>query len=316
VTTQWRQAVTVAAWAALTLSPALLSGCSENCLQNSDCETNETCRLGTCRRACAEETDCPLGETCSSGACVTAVDAARPSTCTADGGCPPDGGGMVADAGTDTPDMGGGPREDAAVLFDAGAVVDAGEPRPDANLLFDGGGVPLDVGMVEEDAAPEVDAFVGDGGPAGPVNDLTGTYAVTRTVRLSGDNEFPAGRMDFFIASLTSVEGEAYNLEVRDQMGGLVFEVRRLDFASPEGPPVYQFEYTREPPDPPEGCVRTDRVFQRGEVEPVDDLFRLTGDEDLEAAFSGDECNEDDFLVRFAWVWIPIPPEERPEPNP
>jgi hypothetical protein len=246
--------------------------------------------------------------------CADAAADASPADATADA--------SPADAAT----------KDAEIRPDLGPLADAAPPDADLDATPVDAGVdaaPADAASVDTgvDAAPDAagdGALPNDGGPppdaadAGPTPDgnptpsainLTGTYAVTRTVRLSGSPDFRVGDRVHTIERLTRVgRPSTYRLEIFDLDGNLVTTIDHLDVLFPEGRRDYEIHYGLDDPQAPAGCTRHDDLFERGQVVGDEPPRTLDGQLDLDAAFAGDECRAQDFLVRFAVEWRPVSP--------
>ena len=230
-----------------------------------------------------------------------------------DGG---DGGdGDIGDIG-DTDALGsdgGSPDAGDAAPTDAGSMDAAAggdgmiDPGSRDALAADGAATDAalgpDAGTVDGAAS---DAVPMDGARPAPDAPLAGLYAVTHTVTLSGDRSFVPGAAENTIVTLTGRGPGTYRMEVFDPDGTPLFAVDDLDFAAPEAG-RYQFEYALVHPDPPAGCSRMDRHFQRGTFEGVEPSVHLAADEDLQVQFEGEGCRAEPFLVRFAVRWVPIP---------
>jgi hypothetical protein len=219
----------------LTTAWAPLAGCdSGGCQLHSDCNADQQCVQGRCEEACSDDFDCVLGEACVSGACVDAADAVRPRPCdpaTSEAGCPDTS--SPPDAVVDATPRDAAPVD--AVVVDATAI-DAGDAGDAASS--DGG--------VETDGGPDTDAVGPDSSVTPSDIDLTGTYAVTRTVDLTNDDAFTEGDVAHFIANLTRLADHTrYRLDFIDPEGHALSSEVALDFRSPEGPYNYQYRYER-----------------------------------------------------------------------
>jgi hypothetical protein len=282
------------------------TGCGDGgCQLHSDCAAAEQCVSGVCEPTCSDDFDCPLGEGCRAGVCVSAPDALRPRPCnpaTNEAGCPdasafedgalPDLGatdGASTDARADV-DAAPDAATDAATDtgLDAGSPVDASDAEGDLMPLPDGGLTPIDI-------------------------DLTGTYAVTRSVDLTNDPAFTEGDVANFIANLTRLpDGARYRLDYIDPEGFALSSEVALDFRSPEGPLNYQFRYERPVLDAVAPCTAVVETFERGEVRVDRPQFELAGQQILHQAYDGEGCGEADRLTNFTVRWVRIP---TPEPG-
>lgn len=289
----WRR---LGAWAlVLTTASALATGCDGGgCQLHSDCNADQQCVQGRCEEACSDDYDCVLGEACVSGACVVAPDAVRPRPCnpeTSEAGCPDTSSPPDAAIDATLPD---------AALPDA-LVADVGTPDAgDAGSPDGGGGV--------TDGGPEPDAIGPDSSVTPSDIDLTGTYAVTRTVDLTNDDQFTEGDVAHFIANLTRLADHArYRLDFIDPEGHALSSEVALDFRSPEGPYNYQFRYERPIDPPPPGCMAFEETFERGQVDTMAPETTLDGQQILHGQYEGDQCAEADRLTNFTVRWVRIP---------
>lgn len=291
----WRR---LGAWALVpALALGLATGCDgSGCQLHSDCNADQQCVDGRCKEACADDYDCVLGEACVSGACVSAPDAVRPRPCnpeTSEAGCPdtsspPDAAIDATPPDTALPD---------ALVADA-AAPDAGDAGDGGTT--DGGGV--------TDGGPDTDAVGPDSSVTPSDIDLTGTYAVTRTVDLTNDDAFTEGDVAHFIANLTRLADNArYRLDFIDPEGHALSSEVALDFRSPEGPYNYQFRYERPIDLPPPGCMAFEETFERGVVDTMAPEMTLDGQQILHGQFEGDQCAEADRLTNFTARWVRIP---------
>jgi len=285
-------------FAALLMAISLVYGCGDGgCQLHSDCSSNEQCVSGICEPTCSDDFDCPLGEACRSSVCVAAPDAVRPRPCNParnEAGCPdatspgdallPDA--EIADAAStdgQTP-----PDALADAAGDALGLTDATGPGGDLVPLPDGGLTPIDI-------------------------DLTGTYAVTRSVDLTNDPAFTEGDDANFIANLTRLpDGARYRLDYIDPEGFALSSEVALDFRSPEGPLNYQFRYERPVLDAVAPCTAVVETFERGEVRVDRPQVELAGQQILHQAYDGEGCAEADRLTNFTVRWVRIP---TPEPS-
>ncbi|MFZ4734454.1 MAG: hypothetical protein ACOYM9_00820 [Bradymonadia bacterium] len=272
----------------LLLFALALVGCGDrdDCVLHSDCARDQRCVTGVCERACDDAFDCPLGRECIGGACVVDVDAARERPCDPDSQ-------SCGDADLVDAQVANAAVPDAAVP-DA-AVPDAAVPDaavPDA--------APVDAGPP-----------AGDTGLTPLAIDLTGAWAVTKTVELSSDPAFAEDDVTYLIVTLArGAEPDRYALVFIDPAGQRLESVVSIDFRAPNGPLNYQFEYETVPPNAPEGCSQAIRTFQRGEVQDPEgpDLF-LVGTEERRLVFAGEACEAEPTTVvsGVRWVLIPVP---------
>jgi hypothetical protein len=281
----------------LTTAWAPLAGCdSGGCQLHSDCNADQQCVQGRCEEACSDDFDCVLGEACVSGACVDAADAVRPRPCdpaTSEAGCPDTS--SPPDAVVDATPRDAAPVD--AVVVDATAI-DAGDAGDAASS--DGG--------VETDGGPDTDAVGPDSSVTPSDIDLTGTYAVTRTVDLTNDDAFTEGDVAHFIANLTRLADHTrYRLDFIDPEGHALSSEVALDFRSPEGPYNYQYRYERPIDAPPPGCMAFEETFERGVVDTAVPETTLDGQQILHGQFEGDQCAEADRLTNFTIRWVRIP---------
>lgn len=308
-----RRALAVATAALLTL----LAGCTETCLLNGECPGDEVCLDGQCRTPCTVDLECPLEQFCLGGGCRSLAPGERPP-CREDTGCPePDA--MVVDLavldravddafdlGPEPPDPDAGPDPDAAPDPDAGRDGGVGDMRLVDSGPFELGppdldptdGDPTDGGLLDGGS---------DGGPDGGAGvDLTGLYAVTTAVVVATGGALASGDELRRIHHLTRLDGTRHRVEVYTTDGA--FEHRaEADFASPDGPGRYQFEYAL-PVEAPEGCEGVELRFQRGRYDAFEPGWRLVGAEERAVSFEGPECAAEGYLVRVDATWIPLPP--------
>jgi hypothetical protein len=275
---------------------AVATGCGDSgCQLHSDCSAAEQCVSGVCEPTCSDDFDCPLGEACRSGVCVSAPDALRPRPCdpaTNEAGCSDATGAIDAtpvDARVeDAAPVDAAPDLAVDATADAEPTTDGGDASGDLVPLPDGGLTPLDV-------------------------DLTGTYAVTRSVDLSNDPQFTEGDVANFIANLTRLpDGARYRLDYIDPEGFALSSEVALDFRSPEGPLNYQFRYERPVLDAVAPCTAVVETFERGEVRVDRPQTELAGQQILHQAYDGEGCEEADRLTNFTVRWVRIP---TPEPG-
>ena len=259
------------------------------CQLHSDCAADQQCVESRCAQRCGDDFDCVRGEACESGACVVSPDAVRPRPCdpaTNEAGC--------SDTST-PPDA----AADVAVTSDvpiADAVSDLSTSLNDA--LADGG-------LASDGAA---DAGGSDGSVEPGAVDLTGTYAVTRTVDLTNDDNFTEGDVDHFIANLTRLaEHHRYRMDFIDPEGHALMSEVAVDFRSPEGPFHYQFRFERPLDTPPPGCRAFEETFERGEAFIAEPEVTLEGQQILHGQYEGEQCAEADRLTNFTVRWVRIP---------
>ena len=266
-----------------------LFGCDEKrCALHSDCQAAELCVVGTCEPRCGDDFDCPVGEACQGGACLVSPDSVRPRPCDPAASELSCSDGLLSD--TLLTDV---PASDQSVEVSVGDVADAS-------------------------AMADTDAVFADGSLTPPGVDLTGTYAVTKTVELTNDMALAVGQVSHLIATLSRGGGNAtYRLELIDQRGQIQRTEVAVDFRAPEGPTNYQFAFDLVVPAPEPTCIQTSRTFQRGLVEPRGETLFLVGEEDLRDVFEpstpGALCDLADRLTTFQIEWVRLPTPSSPD---
>ena len=266
-----------------------LFGCDEKrCALHSDCQAAELCVVGTCEPRCGDDFDCPVGEACQGGACLVSPDSVRPRPCDPAASELSCSDGLLSD--TLLTDV---PASDQSVEVSVGDVADAS-------------------------AMADTDAVFADGSLTPPGGDLTGTYAVTKTVELTNDMALAVGQVSHLIATLSRGGGNAtYRLELIDQRGQIQRTEVAVDFRAPEGPTNYQFAFDLVVPAPEPTCIQTSRTFQRGLVEPRGETLFLVGEEDLRDVFEpstpGALCDLADRLTTFQIEWVRLPTPSSPD---
>ncbi len=248
----------------LFLTLGLLVGCDDpECLLDSACEKGEVCKAGTCATRCDSAEDCD-GTACGD-----------------DGYCSDDS----VDGG---PDLGADEGLDVSLPEDAGMSVDV---AVDATA---------DLSDVAQDSSPdegpdandaEVDAS-GDSGAsdvpmAEGVADLTGIFAVTRTVSVGELAEHEASTL----VTVEHLGGTRYRLSFRDSGGN---DLHAVDARYEEDGEDYELEYTHDTPAGEAGCGERARSFERGQRVAEDGrVSALAGQETLNVSPLGEGCDEE-----------------------